>query len=81
MHDIDQKAFEGKPAIIVAAGPSLSEEFEHLKFIKENGLAYIFSVGSAINALIEHGIYPDAACTYDPKERNQNVIRIIKDRE
>ncbi|MBM7714195.1 6-hydroxymethylpterin diphosphokinase MptE-like protein [Siminovitchia sp. FSL H7-0308] len=80
LHDIDQKAFEGKPAIIVAAGPSLSEEFEHLKFIKENGLAYIFSVGSAINALIEHGIYPDAACTYDPKERNQNVIRIIKDR-
>lgn len=79
-HDIDKKAFEGKKAIIVAAGPSLSEEFEHLKFIKENGLAYIFSVGSAINALIEHGIYPDAACTYDPKERNQNVIRIIKER-
>lgn len=80
LHDIDKSAFEGKPAIIVAAGPSLNEEFENLRYIKEHGLAYIFSVGSAINALIEHDIYPDAACTYDPKERNQNVIKIIKDR-
>ncbi|MEK4023907.1 motility associated factor glycosyltransferase family protein [Sporosarcina sp. FSL W7-1283] len=80
LHDIDRSAFEGKPAIIVAAGPSLNEEFKNLRYIKENGLAYIFSVGSAINALIEQGIYPDAACTYDPKERNQNVIKIIKDK-
>jgi len=79
LHDIDRSAFEGKPAIIVAAGPSLNEEFENLRYIKENGLAYIFSVGSAINALIEHGIYPDAACTYDPGERNQYVIQKIKD--
>ncbi|MEK5071465.1 motility associated factor glycosyltransferase family protein [Sporosarcina sp. FSL K6-1508] len=79
LHDIDKSAFEGKPAIIVAAGPSLNEEFENLRYIKENGLAYIFSVGSAINALIEHGIYPDAACTYDPTERNQLVMQKIKD--
>ncbi|WP_338655522.1 6-hydroxymethylpterin diphosphokinase MptE-like protein [Sporosarcina psychrophila] len=79
LQDIDKSAFEGKPAIIVAAGPSLNEEFENLRYIKENGLAYIFSVGSAINALIEHGIYPDAACTYDPTERNQLVIQRIKD--
>lgn len=80
LHDIDKKAFEGKPAIIVAAGPSLSEEFENLRYIKENGLAYIFSVGSAINALIEQGIYPDAACTYDPQSHNYKVIQILKDR-
>jgi len=79
LHDIDKTVFEGKPAIIVAAGPSLNLEFEHLRYIKDNGLAYIFSVGSAINALIEHGIYPDAACTYDPTERNQLVIQRIKD--
>lgn len=80
LHDVDKETFEGKPAIIVAAGPSLNEEFENLKYIKENGLAYIFSVGSAINALIEHGIYPDAACTYDPTEKNQFVIQKIKDK-
>lgn len=80
LHDIDKKTFEGKPAIIVAAGPSLNEEFENLRYIKENGLAYIFSVGSAINALIEHGIYPDAACTYDPQDINYRVIQVIKDK-
>lgn len=81
LHDIDRSAFEGKPAIIVAAGPSLNGEFENLRYIKENGLAYIFSVGSAINALIENGIYPDATCTYDPSERNQFVIQKIKDKK
>lgn len=78
--DVDKSAFQGKPAIIVAAGPSLTDEFENLKYIKENGLAYIFSVGSAINALIEHDIYPDAACTYDPSILNQKVILKIKDK-
>src|SRR5690606_28355103 len=80
LYDVDKKAFAGKPAIIVAAGPSLSEEFENLRYIKDNGLAYIFSVGSAINALIEHGIFPDAACTYDPTHLNQVVIQKIKDK-
>lgn len=80
LHDIDRSAFEGKPAIIVAAGPSLNEEFENLRYIKEHGLAYIFSVGSAINALIEQGIYPDAACTYDPQDINYRVIQVIKDK-
>lgn len=80
LHDVHKSAFAGKPAIIVAAGPSLNEEFGNLRHIKENGLAYIFSVGSAINSLIKHGIYPDAACTYDPSERNQLVMENIKDK-
>ncbi|WP_050179832.1 6-hydroxymethylpterin diphosphokinase MptE-like protein [Domibacillus robiginosus] len=80
LHDIDREVFRGKPAIIAAAGPSLSEEFENLQYIKENGLAYIFSVGSAINALIEHNIYPDAACTYDPKSHNYTVVEAIKNK-
>ncbi|MCG3089600.1 motility associated factor glycosyltransferase family protein [Sporosarcina cyprini] len=79
LHNIDRSAFKGKPVIIVSAGPSLNEEFENLRYIKEHGLAYIFTVGSAINALIEHGIYPDAACTYDPQEHNYRVIQRIKD--
>ncbi len=79
LHDIDRSNFVGKPALIVAAGPSLNEEFENIRYIKENRLAYIFSVGSAINALIEQEIYPDAACTYDPQEINYRVIQRIKD--
>lgn len=66
--------FKGKPAILVSAGPSLDEEIENLKHIKENGLAYIFSVGSAINTLIHNNIHPDAVTTYDPTEKNQLVF-------
>lgn len=72
--------FKDKPAIIVAAGPSLNEEIENLRYIKENGLAYIFSVGSAINTLIHHNIYPHAATTYDPMKFNQNVFKKVKEK-
>lgn len=74
-------AFKGKTAILVAAGPSLNDEIENLRYIKENGLAYIFSVGSAINTLIHNDIYPDAACTYDPGVFNQNVFKTTKEKD
>lgn len=67
-------AFQDKPAILVAAGPSLDYEIENLRYIKENGLAYIFSVGSAVNSLISANIYPHAQCTYDPRETNQKKV-------
>lgn len=72
--------FKGKPVILVAAGPSLNEEIENVRHIKENGLAYIFSVGSAINTLIHHDIYPHAACTYDPTVNNQKVFAKVKEK-
>lgn len=73
--------FRNKPAILVAAGPSLNEEIENIRYIKENGLAYIFSVGSSINTLIHHNIYPHAATTYDPTEHNQKVFEKVKERD
>lgn len=79
LHDVDKDLFRGKPAIIVAAGPSLNEEYENLRYIKENKLAYIFSVGSAVNSLIEQGIYPDATCSFDPQAHNYKVIEKIND--
>jgi hypothetical protein len=71
--------FKDKPVIIVAAGPSLQDEIEHLKYIKEHGLAYIFSVGTSINALLVHDIHPDAACTYDPTQLNQKVFEKLNE--
>ncbi len=65
--------FQDKPIIIVAAGPSLQEEYNNLRHIKDKGLAYIFAVGSANKALIAEGIYPDAVCTYDPQNHNYQV--------
>ncbi|MCM3700155.1 motility associated factor glycosyltransferase family protein [Paenibacillus macerans] len=76
-----EPSIEGKPVVIVSAGPSLNDEIEHLRTIKEKGLAYIFSVGSAINALIEHGIYPHGTFSYDPNPYNVNVIRKIIDEQ
>lgn len=70
--------FRNKPALLVASGPSLQEEIETLRIIKERGLAYIFSVGTAVNTLIQNDIYPDAACTYDPSKENQIVFQGIQ---
>ena len=72
--------FKGKTAVLAAAGPSLNDEIENLRYIKDNGLAYIFSVGSAINTLIHNDIYPDAACTYDPTVKNQIVFEKVKEK-
>ncbi|MGG4451661.1 motility associated factor glycosyltransferase family protein [Brevibacillus porteri] len=71
--------FQDKPAIIVGAGPSLNDEFENLRYIKENGLAYIFSVGSAINQLINAGITPDATFAYDGSALNSKVFEKVID--
>lgn len=79
--DMDKSCFKDKPAILVSAGPSLNYEFDNLREIKQQQSAYIFSVGSAINALIENGIYPDAAFTYDPTELNQVVFKKVKEKK
>ena len=77
LHDLKKEKFKNKPALLVAAGPSLEEDIENIRYIKEHGLAYIFSVGSAISVLINNNIYPDAACTYDPTVNNQKVFNIV----
>lgn len=80
IRDIDHKQFAGKPAMIVSAGPSLAEDMEHIRYIKENNLAYIFSVGSAINSLIANDVMPDAVCTYDPGKLNHKVFEKMIDK-
>jgi hypothetical protein len=69
--------FQGKPVLLVAAGPSLNDEIENLRMIKEKGLAYIFAVGSANRALIKHNILPDAVTSYDPNTYNHIVFEEI----
>ncbi|ATW25684.1 motility associated factor glycosyltransferase family protein [Candidatus Formimonas warabiya] len=78
LHDIDKSHFKDKPAVLVSAGPSLEEELDNLKYIKEKGLAYIFAVGSAVKALVGKGISPDAVCSYDPTPSNRNMYAEVK---
>jgi len=72
--DLDSSEFQGKPAVIVSAGPSLAEDIEYIRYIKEKQLAYVFSVGSAVNTLLSYNIRPDAVFTYDPGEQNHLVF-------
>ncbi|WP_053218580.1 motility associated factor glycosyltransferase family protein [Virgibacillus senegalensis] len=78
LHKKNEGIFKDNPVIIVSAGPSLNDELENLKYIKQNRLAYIFAVGSANKTLIKHGIIPDAVCSYDPKAVNYLVVEEIK---
>ncbi|PKM61036.1 MAG: hypothetical protein CVU99_05145 [Firmicutes bacterium HGW-Firmicutes-4] len=75
----NRESFTDKTAILVSAGPSLDFEIENLKKVKKHGLAYIFSVGTSINTLVHHEIYPHAMCTYDPTENNQLVFKKINE--
>lgn len=76
-----QAVFKGKPIILVSAGPSLAEEYEHLKYIKANQSAYIVAVGSAIKGLLANGLHPDAVCTYDPQLHNYKVFEPLLEQD
>ncbi|NLK33924.1 MAG: motility associated factor glycosyltransferase family protein [Gracilibacteraceae bacterium] len=69
----DNSFLKNKPAIIVSAGPSLEYEIENLRYIKENGLAYIFSAGSSINTLLENRVYPHACWSIEPNAHSRMV--------
>ncbi len=56
--------FEGAPAIIVSAGPSLDINVELLREAK--GKAVIIAVDTAMKRLTELGIYPDFMINVDP---------------
>ncbi len=58
-----QNAFKGTPAILVAGGPSLDKNIHLLK--KAKNKAVIFSVDTALPAVLLQGVTPDFTCTLD----------------
>lgn len=58
-----KNAFANKPAIIVAAGPSLNKNIDHLKKIKHK--AIIIAVDTIASRLCEEGIIPDFICSVE----------------
>lgn len=75
--DMPGEVFGGKPAVLVASGPSLDEEIENLRRIKKEGLAYIFSAGSAVYKLVKHDILPDAICAIDGGANNHDLYKVL----
>lgn len=74
------KPFEGKPAIIIAAGPSLNEELPLLKKIYDEKSAYLIVAGSSIRPVLASGIIPHALCVIDPGAGTKVVTEPIKER-
>jgi len=58
--------FKDKNVVLVSSGPSLDNEIENLKFIRDK--VVIFSVGSAVEVLVKNNIIPDMVCIIDPQE-------------
>ena len=64
LSDLDDK-FSGENALIIAAGPSLTE---NIQYIKDNRNKFvIFAVNKVIKTLIENGITPDFTVCVDAK--------------
>lgn len=59
----DNIDFENIPAILVSAGPSLDKNIKEMK--KAVGKAFIFSVDTALKALLNNDIIPDMVITVD----------------
>ncbi len=55
--------FEGKPAIVVAAGPSLNNSLQYIKEYKDQFV--IIAVGTALRPLLQAGIRPDLVVSID----------------
>ncbi len=60
--------FKGKPAIVIAAGPSLDKNVHLLKGIEKNFL--LIAVDTAYRTLQNHGIEPHIVVSTDPTELN-----------
>ena len=58
-----KKEFEGMPAILIAAGPSLDKNIEKLKQIKDS--VFIMAVDTALNTVLKHDIIPDMTISVD----------------
>lgn len=64
--------FEGIPALIVAAGPSLDKNIDQIADTK--GKALIISVDTALPSLLKHNVVPDFVTSIDYKELTYEKI-------
>ncbi|MCS7233174.1 MAG: DUF115 domain-containing protein [Synergistetes bacterium] len=73
------RAFSGKPAVIVCAGPSLDKNIDYLKEVRDKAL--LIAVDTALRPLIVRNIRPHIVVAGDPQEANFDHFRIIDPEE
>jgi len=66
-------AFNGKPAVIVSAGPSLDKNIDLLSDARDKAL--IIAVDTSLKPLKAKGIEPHLICTGDPQEANYRHLK------
>jgi hypothetical protein len=66
-------AFQGRPAVIVSAGPSLEKNMHLLKELDQRAL--IIAVDTSTKPLLQAGITPHVVVTGDPQEANSRHLR------
>ncbi len=73
--------FDGKPAILVAGGPSLNKNIQLLKQVQEK--AVIIAVDTVLPALLKNGVHPHFLTCIDPYdltyEKLADVASKVKD--
>lgn len=74
-----RKLFKGKPAVLVAAGPSLNQSLEGLH--KVVGRCLLIAVDSALAPLLAAGIVPDFVTTIDYQDLNFEKLAPFMDRD
>jgi len=62
----------GNPALVIAAGPSLSKDVAAIRNRPANCVT--ICVDAALKPLVENGIRPDLAVTCDPSSNNYNKV-------
>lgn len=68
-----QGKFEGIPAVVVGAGPSLEADIECLRELKKHAL--IIAAGSTVQSLFYYGIEPHLIVCIDGTEDNNNAFK------
>ena len=65
--------FDGRPAIVVSAGPSLEKNVQLLREVQDKFI--IITGGRTLKTLLDEGVTPDFVCTVDPGEASYTVIK------
>ncbi len=66
------------PAIVVGSGPSLDKSIEHIRRLRDRVL--LISGGTALSALLGHGLKPDLHCEVENVADIETIIAGVADR-
>ena len=70
-------AWKGRPAVVIAAGPSLGRQLPQLKAVK--GKALLIAVGTALKPCLKAGVVPDFTATLDYSRLSAKYLEGVED--